>query len=179
MKSLADHIVDVAQNSIRAKSTWIEISIEEDYANDICCLQISDNGNGMGEEVLKQAANPFFTTRKTRKVGMGLALLKYNAETANGYFSISSASGKGTTVKAIFKHSHFDRPPFGDIWNAVYQVMFCNPHTEIVYIHKTGKGEFSISTSEIAGALDGVPMQNREIGEAITSMIRNNIKSIQ
>lgn len=90
MKTLSEHILDIVQNSLNAKSTLIEIIFETDKKNDLCILKIIDNGCCMSKEMLMQATNPFFTTTKTRKVGTGLSLLKQNAEMTNGKFNIRS-----------------------------------------------------------------------------------------
>src|SRR6056297_3370699 len=103
MKTISEHVLDIVGNSVSAKATLIEIIIEEDKKNDFYSLIIKDNGCGMSAEVLKQATNPFFTSRTTRKVGLGLSLLKQNAENADGSFTIDSTPGEGTLVKAVFQ----------------------------------------------------------------------------
>ena len=179
MKTLSDHILDIVQNSIRANATLIEIIVEENKISDLCILQINDNGCGMSREILEQATNPFFTTRTTRKVGLGLSLLKQNAEMANGKFSIHSELNKGTEVEATFQYSNVDRPELGDVWNTFYLTMLSNENVEIVYEHKTKKGSFKISSSEIRSNIEGISMQQTEIREAITDLIINNIIEIQ
>jgi hypothetical protein len=179
MKTLSDHILDIVQNSIRANATLIEIMVEENKKNDLCILRITDNGCGMNKETLEQATNPFFTTRLTRKVGLGLSLLKQNTEMANGKFSISSEPEKGTVVEAGFQWSHFDRPELGDIWDTLYLTMLSNKNVEFVYEHITSKGSFKISSEEIRNNIEGVSMQQPEIREAITDLIKNNIHKIQ
>jgi len=179
MKTLADHILDILQNSIRASATLIEIIVEEDKRNDLCLLKINDNGCGMSAETLEKATNPFFTTRNTRKVGLGLSLLKQNAEMANGKFNIQSELKKGTEVEAIFQHSHFDRPELGEVWDTFYLTMLGNKNVEFIYEHKTNKGSFRISSAEIRKSTEGVSLQQTEIREAITDLIKNNITDIQ
>lgn len=179
MKTLSDHIMDIVQNSVNAKSTLIEIMVDFNKIEDLCILKISDNGCGMDSETLKQATNPFFTTRKTRKVGLGLSLLKQNAEMSNGKFSIISAPKKGTNVEAAFQYSNIDRPELGDIWNTLYLCMLSNKNIEITYTHNTEKGSFNISSEEIKESIDGVSMQKAEIREAITDLLKNNITEIQ
>jgi hypothetical protein len=179
MKTISDHILDIIQNSIRAGATLIEIMVEENKINDICILQISDNGCGMDKRMLEQATDPFFTTRKTRKVGLGLSLLKQNAEAANGKFNIISEVNKGTTVKAIFQYSNIDRPEPGDIWNTLFLTMLGNENLELIYEHKTNKGAFRFSSNEIKSNVEGVSMQQTEIRTAIIDFIKNNIKDIQ
>ena len=179
MKTLADHILDIVQNSVRANATLIEIIVEEDKKNDFCLLKINDNGCGMSAETLEKATNPFFTTRNTRKVGLGLSLLKQNAELANGSFNIRSELNKGTQVEATFQLSHFDRPELGEVWDTYYLTMLSNKNVEIIYEHKTNKGSFRISSSEIRENTDGVSLQQTDIREAITDLIKNNITDIQ
>lgn len=179
MKTISDHVMDIVQNSVRAGATLIEIIVEEDSENDLYILSINDNGCGMSDEVLKQAANPFFTSRNTRKVGLGLPLLKQKAETAGGNFKIDSEQGKGTFVKAVFRHGHIDRPPLGDIWDTWFLTVSGNPGIRIVYRHFTGKGEFEADSRRITEMFEGVPLQQKEIREAILEWIKNNIKDIE
>lgn len=178
MKTLADHILDILQNSVNAKATLIEISIEENKNRDICTIKISDNGCGMNEEILKKATTPFFTSRDTRKVGLGLSLFKQNAERSNGSFLIKSGVDKGTVVKATFQLSHIDKPPLGDIWNVYYFTLIGNENLALNYRHKTDKGEFSIQSDEIKELLQGASLKQKEIRQAIIEIIKNNLKDI-
>jgi len=179
MKTLSDHILDIIQNSIRAGATLIEVMVEENKIDDICILQITDNGCGMDKKTMEQATNPFFTTRKTRKVGLGLSLLKQNAEMANGKFTIYSEVNKGTKIEASFQFSHFDRPELGDIWNTLYLTMQGNENLELIYEHRTNKNSFKFCSAEIKSNVEGVSMQQAEIRTAIIDFIKNNIKDIQ
>jgi hypothetical protein len=179
MKNMADHILDIVQNSLRANANLIEIIVEENKTDDFCSVIISDNGYGMNDEMLKQAANPFFTSRSTRKVGLGLSLLKQNAEMANGNFSLKSEPGVGTIVEATFQLSNVDKPPLGEIWDVLYLIMTGNKNLTLTYEHRTNKGDFKITSTEIREAIGGVSMQNAEIREAITGLLKSNIKEIQ
>jgi len=179
MKCLADHILDIVQNSLAAKATLIEIIVEENKTDDFCRVKITDDGCGMSEEELKQAANPFFTSRKTRKVGLGLPLLKQNAEQAEGKFSLKSEKGKGTEVEAIFRLTNIDKPPLGEIWDVFYLTLLGNDDVILVLDYRTEKGNFRVSSDEIREATGDVSLQSAEIREAITGLIRNNIKELQ
>ncbi len=179
MKTLSDHILDIVQNSIRAKATLIEILVQEDRKNDSYLLQIIDNGSGMSKEMTEKAINPFFTTRETRKVGLGLPLLKQNAEMAGGKFRLQSEINKGTLVEACFQLSNFDRPELGDVWNSLYLTMLSNQNVELLYEHQTNNGKFKVSSSEIRNTIGGVSLQQPDIRKAIIDFIRNNIKDIQ
>lgn len=179
MKTLSDHILDIVQNSVNAKATLIKIRIEKDKINNLCTLEILDNGFGMDEQTLAQASNPFFTTRTTRKVGLGLALLKQNAERANGNFILNSQVNKGTQVKATFQLSNVDRPEIGDVWDTFYLTMLSNLKIDFALEFKTEKGRFEILSSEIKDMVEGVSLQQKEIRNAIIEMIKNNIQEIQ
>lgn len=179
MKTISEHVLDIVQNSVRAKATLIEIIVNENKENNLYTLIIKDNGCGMSEEVLMQATNPFFTSRKTRKVGLGLSLLKQNAESASGSFTIESTPGEGTLVKAVFQQSHLDRPPLGDIWNTWYYTFLSNPGVRLVYKHQNENGSFEIDSKEITDLLESVSPGQKEVREAIIEMIKNNLKEIE
>ena len=179
MKTLSDHILDIVQNSIQAKATLIKIRLEENKIKDICSLMISDNGCGMDAETLKQASNPFFTTRKTRKVGLGLSLLKQNAERANGSFSLCSEQNKGTRVEAVFQLSNLDKPAMGELWDVFYLTLLGNENIDFELEYETGNGKFELSSAEILEMIDGVSLQQKEIRKAIVELIKNNMQEIQ
>ncbi|MCY1719715.1 ATP-binding protein [Prolixibacteraceae bacterium Z1-6] len=179
MRTLSEHILDIVQNSIKAKATLIEIIVEEDKINDLCSLTIKDNGCGMNRETLQQAANPFFTSRNTRKVGLGLALLKQNAERSNGSFKLDSEPGVGTTVTAGFQLSNVDKPPMGDIWETYYLTLLSYSEGVLEYSHETEKGKFSINSGEIKEMLGDISFQQKEIREGIIELIKNNLEEIE
>ena len=179
MKTLADHILDILQNSLRARATLIEIIVEENKTADFCRIKITDNGCGMNEEMVKQAANPFFTSRKTRKVGLGLALLKQNAEMANGSFILKSEVGTGTVVEAAFQLSNIDKPPLGEIWDVFYLSMVSANNVQLIYEHRTEKGIFRITSAEIREITGEVSLQNAGMKNAITDLIKNNITELR
>lgn len=179
MRTLSEHILDIVQNSVKAKATLIEIIVEEDKKNDLCSLIIKDNGCGMGKEMLEKAANPFFTSRTTRKVGLGLSLLKQNAEMSGGSFKLESESGKGTVLTATFRLSNIDKPPLGDIWESYYLTLLSYTAGELVYRHFTTKGEFCLSSKELREALGGVSFQQKEIREGIIELIKTNLEEIE
>ena len=179
MRTISEHILDIIQNSIRAKATLIEIIFEEEKKKDLCILKITDNGCGMDEESVRQATNPFFTSRKTRKVGLGLALLKQSAEQAEGSFQLHSEIGEGTRLEARFKRSGIDRQPLGDIWETFFLCMLSYPHVQLSYSHKTDDGSFTVDSNEIRIALGDVPLQNKEIKTAIIELIKNNLIDIK
>ena len=175
MKDLSMHIIDILQNSTRAKAKNIELLVEEDVEKDILTLQFKDDGCGMDEEMAQRVADPFVTTRTTRKVGLGLPLLKQNAELTGGTFNISSQLGKGTTVTATFGLSHIDRKPMGDLAGAVVLTMTSYPDIRFVFHYKKQDIDFVLDTDEVNEALDGVSIQNPEIISYLKEMIEENI----
>lgn len=179
MRTLSEHVLDIVQNSVKAKATLIEIIVKEDFINNLCYLIIKDNGCGMSKEVLKQAANPFFTSRTTRKVGLGLSLLKQNAEASGGTFTLESEVGIGTTLEATFQMSNMDKPPMGDIWETFYLTLLSYTEGELLYQHSTSKGDFSISSVELKEVLGEVSFQQKEIRDGIIELIKTNLEEIE
>ena len=140
MKTISDHILDILQNSVRAGATLIEIMVREEKSNDLYAVRIKDDGHGMTREKIQQATQPFFTTRTTRKVGLGLPLLKQNAEMSGGNLTIDSEPGKGTSVTAVFGYNHVDRPPMGDITGVLVLTIIGHDGIRFRYSHTTDEG---------------------------------------
>ena len=136
MEDLSLHILDVVENSFAASATTIEISIDEDTAADRLSLVIRDDGNGMDEEVRQKALDPFFSTRTTRRIGLGLPLLAQAARESGGDLALESAPGEGTTVRAQFQLSHPDRKPLGDIAASLVAILAGRPHLEVCFDYR-------------------------------------------
>lgn len=133
MEDLSLHILDIVENSIAASASRIEILIAEDTHQDQLCLQIKDNGQGMDADACKKALDPFFTTRTTRRVGLGLPLLAQAAQDSGGKLEMTSEPGQGTTVKAIFQLSHPDRKPLGDIAETLRTILSGRPELDLQF----------------------------------------------
>lgn len=167
MKELSLNILDITENSVKAGATLTEISIEED--NDRFILTILDDGCGMTEETLKTVTNPFYTTRTTRKVGMGLPLLKLEAELTGGNLEITSKhfsefpEEHGTKVCAVFYKNHIDFTPLGDVVASITTLIQGHPDTDFLFIHKTGDKEIRLDTRELRVILEGVPLNEYEV----------------
>lgn len=172
------HILDIFQNSIKANATCISLDIEEDTVNNLVTLVISDNGKGIGVTMLDKVTDPFFTTRSTRKVGLGLSLLKQNSERTGGQFQISSTIGVGTTVRAGFISNHPDMLPAGDIAGAVLLSATGNPDREFIYRHRKSDREYLFSTVEIKSVLDEVRIDTPEVYSILHGMIVANLSEI-
>lgn len=154
MKELSLNILDVAMNSVAAGASLIQILIDEDEAGEMV-LQIIDNGCGMSEETLAHVTDPFYTTRTTRKVGLGIPLLKLTAEQTGGTFSIQSRQKQegqpdsGTLVKATYHTRHIDFTPLGDIVSTLTTLIQGNPNTDFLFRHKTPERTAELDTRQL------------------------------
>lgn len=172
MNELSLHILDVVQNSIKANSTLVKIIVDENTINDLLTITIIDNGHGMNAKTLSEVADPFFTTRTTRKVGMGVSLLKMACEMTEGSFTITSEVNKGTTVVATFKNSHIDRAPLGEIEQTLSILILNDKDIDIYYEQILNDKNYIFDTREIKKVLDGIPFTNYDV----MMWIKNNIK---
>lgn len=176
MKELSLNILDIAQNSIKAKASLIGIHIKEE--GKLLSFEIVDDGCGMDQTTVERLVDPFYTTRTTRKVGLGLPLIKMNTENAGGGMDIKSTLGKGTELNFWFEHNHWDRPPLGDIAGTV--VMLAAQHEDIhfVYNHITDSGKYTFDTAEVKEALDGMSINEYSIIKYLREMIDENLSAI-
>lgn len=140
MEDLSLHILDIVENAISAKAKRIDILVIEEPKEDRFVIEIKDDGIGMDEEVRQKAADPFFTTRSSRKVGLGLSMMAQAAQEARGRLLIESKLGEGTKVTATFQYHHIDRKPLGNIVETITTLLLGNAELDISYTHqKEGK----------------------------------------
>ena len=137
MRELSLNVMDIVQNSVRAGASLITVQVAESKKHDTLTITITDNGCGMSAEQVKSVIDPFFTTRTTRKVGLGVPLFKMEAEMTGGSFQIDSEEGKGTKVTAVFRPSHVDMIPLGDIASVIHLLITCNPELDFLFTHDT------------------------------------------
>ena len=164
MKELSLNILDITENSVKAGATLTEINIIE--SGDTFTLTIKDNGCGMSEEILQTVENPFYTTRTTRKVGLGIPLLKMAAELTGGNVQITSSTDQvnhGTTVTAHFFKNHLDFTPLGNIKETMVTLIQGHPDIDFLFTHQTESGEAKLDTRELRAALEGVPLNTYEV----------------
>jgi hypothetical protein len=178
MNDLAQHILDISQNSISAKASLITISIKEDLAQDIFEIVIEDNGAGMEKEFLERVEDPFVTTRTTRKVGLGIPLYKASALSCQGSFEIDSMPGEGTIIKAIFRHSHIDRPPLGKIEDTMLVLVTECESYDIIYSHSVDGSSFHFDTREIKKMLAEVPITENSVLLWIRDYIKEQLLNL-
>jgi len=156
MEDLSLHILDIAENSVAAQASKIEIRLRENKKKDLLSVEIIDNGVGMDEETKKKALDPFFTSKKVRRFGLGLSLLSESAKAANGHLTIKSEKGKGTRVRADFQYSHIDRKPLGDLGQTIITLVIGNPDINIIYVHKKDGHQYRLDTRKIKARLKDI-----------------------
>jgi anti-sigma regulatory factor (Ser/Thr protein kinase) len=179
MKDLALHILDILQNSISAGAKLVKFQIDEAPEKNEYRIRFIDNGKGMDEEMAKQVTDPFFTTRTTRKVGLGLPLLKQNAERTGGSMTIQSQPGKGTQVDVMFSFQNIDRLPTGDIPGTLALTVSSYPAIDFIYTHTTPYGNFVFDTTEIKETLGDLPINNPKVIAFMKDLIRENLEEIK
>jgi len=173
MRELSLHLLDIAENSVAAGATHIIISVEEKTKADSIRLIVKDDGKGMNAETVKQVLDPFFTSRTTRKVGLGLPLLKEAAEGCEGALTLASQPGEGTVVEVVFKRSHIDRMPLGDLGTTFLNLLIAYPHVHWHFSHQVDERKFDLDDGEIKQELEGVSLTE----PAILSFLRGYIET--
>ena len=155
--TLADVIVDTAQNSIEAGARNVEVSVSE--VDGKIFVAIDDNGKGMDEATVKRAFDPFYTEpgkHDKRKVGLGLPLLKQMCEACGGGVTLKSEKGVGTHLSYFFDAGNIDLPPMGDLSETIVTLFNYPGDFELTFTHRKGSDEYSISRSELADAVGGL-----------------------
>ena len=178
MRELSLNIMDIAQNSVRAEATLLIIRCALNTAANTLTLETEDNGKGMSEEQIAKVTDPFFTTRTTRKVGMGVPLFKMAAEQTGGSFSIRSTLGKGTVTTAVFHTDSVDMTPLGDINSTVSLLIHSNPEMDIIFERSVDERSFTLDTRQMRDMLGDVPLNNPDVAMWISSYLEENEKDL-
>ena len=171
-------VLDIAENSARARASLVQITIAIDTEADLMTLVIEDDGCGMTPEQVERVMDPFFTTRTTRKVGLGVPFLKEAAEAAEGSLTIESEVGKGTRDTATFRWSSIDRMPLGDISATIQQLIVYHPDTDFLYTYSYNGASFSLDTREMREILGGVSLAEPEVAAYILEYLEENKRDI-
>jgi len=178
MRDLSLHILDIVQNSIKANATVITLHIGEKVENNHLILEIDDNGIGMDSDFLTKVEDPFTTSRTTRKIGLGIPLLKESSLKCEGKFNIYSERNIGTKVFATFSINHIDRLPIGGISDTMIAIISANPNIRFILLLDSVKGEFKLDTDEINKTLDGVSINEFAVLQWLKEYIDEGIKNI-
>lgn len=178
MTEISLNVLDVAQNSVGAHSNLIQIEVTVNNALDKLSVVITDDGCGMTAEQVSHVDDPFFTTRTTRTVGLGVPFFKHAALITGGEFSIHSEPGKGTVVIAIFILSHIDRMPLGDMTSTMHTLITLNTCIDFIYSYQVDEKGFTLDTREFRKILGDVPFSTPEVSTYIKEFLQENTLEI-
>lgn len=173
MRELSLHILDIAENGIRAGATRVNILLEEDTKEDRLTLTVRDNGAGMDEQTRCRVLDPFFTTKKVRRVGLGLPMLAEAARRTGGGLVLASRPGEGTAVSASFGLRHIDRQPLGDLAGSLVALIAGNPGVDVLYEHRRDGRAYRLDTQEIKEALGNVSITH----VPVLQFLRKNVEA--
>jgi hypothetical protein len=174
LRELSLHILDIAENGLDAGAGLIGICIFEEEEKNELTIIVEDDGTGIKEELLGRVTDPFYTTRRTRRVGLGLSLFRETSRRCDGDFAITSREGKGTRVKATFRLDHIDLPPLGDIAGCISALIAGHPEVDIAYTHRRNGEEFCFDTREIKRELEGIAIHEPRVLTDLAGLIRDS-----
>lgn len=167
MREIALHLLDLAENSVSAGAQMVTISVCDDLITDRLVASVEDDGRGMDAETLRKVTDPFYTSRTTRKVGLGIPLLKGAAEGCNGGLSISSQVGAGTRLEVSFQRSHIDRMPLGDLSGTFLGLLVGHPDTHWVFRYtlrgKQAEESFEFDDAPVKEILQDLPLSHPDV----------------
>lgn len=178
MREISLHILDIAENSLRAGASRIDIAVDVGVEADLLEVTIRDNGAGMPERMLAGAIDPFVTSRTERRVGLGLPLLAANCRQSGGSMNVWSEPGKGTEVTARFGLTNIDRPPMGRLADTVANLAAANEDRRIVLTVRSQGREFEFDSGAVREQLDGVPMSNPGVAQWLKEYIEEGVRQV-
>ncbi len=180
MQDISLHILDIVENSVNAGASLIEVTLDEDLKNNRLSLTIKDNGRGIEKKYLKSILDPFYTTKKGSRIGLGLPLLAQAAKEAGGELKITSSVGTGTEIAAVFIHDHIDRKPLGDISETLIDLVAAKGlKLDIIYSHNKNGDSFIFDTREIKKELQDVNIDNPEVLKFLKKRIKESLNEIK
>ena len=183
MREIALHLLDIAENSAAAESRNVSIEVHEDLHRDRLTVCVSDDGRGMDAETAKNVQDPFYTTRTIRNVGLGIPLLRLAAEQAKGSFSLQSEPSKGSRLEAVFRLSHIDRMPLGDLPSTFLTVLISHPAIHWIFMYQVtdrqgNQLDFTFDDEELKGELGDISLTEPEILTFVRGIIEEGIQDI-
>ena len=164
-------VKELLENAVDAGASKVAVELQD---GGMTFLRVTDDGCGMTKEQVERVTDPFYTSRTTRKVGLGVPFFKLATENTGGSFFIESAPGKGTTVTAVFTLNHIDRMPLGDMTATIQTLIQGHPDTDFLYVYRCGEKEFSLDTREMRAILGDVPLTTPEISSYIKDYLTEN-----
>lgn len=173
MRELSLHVLDLLENSLAAGASEIRVSIEEDTRRNSLQITVADDGCGMDAETQARAVDPYYTTRTTRHVGLGLPLFKAAAERCGGGLSLVSEVGVGTTVVVTFQRDHIDRAPLGDMVSTLMGALLTDREAwDLKYAHRLDDREFLLDTAEVREVLGDISLKHPAVREWLVTYLR-------
>jgi len=179
VKELSLHILDVAENGITAGADRVRVSVEEAGRKNRLRITIADNGRGIPADLVHHITDPFYTTRTTRRVGLGLSLLKAAAQHCNGEMRVESIEGKGTTIVAEFEYDHIDRAPLGDMSGTLISLIMGYPDVEFEYSHQVESRRFEMKTMDIKNMFDGRAVSDPDVFRKLRQILIDGFKRLK
>lgn len=178
MEDISLHILDIAENALKAGAKRIEIHVIEDIEKDLLKIQILDNGKGIDEKMVQMVTDPFVTTRTERRVGLGLPLLAESARMAGGNVRIKSEPGKVTMVEADFVYSNIDRKPLGNIVRTMTVLIAGNSDVDFHYCHEKNNQSYCMDTGELQRHLEEIPINHPDVIGFIKKDMEQGLKEL-
>ena len=179
MRELALHLLDIAENSVAAQARNITLTVIENFATDRLHMSVADDGKGMDAEMIERVVDPFVTSRTTRKVGLGIPLLKEAAEACNGFLKITSTVGKGTTLVVEFQLSHIDRMPLGNLPDTILSLVIAYPQIHWQFHYQVNDQKFDFDDQLIKETLDGVPLTEPDVLAYLRELLQTGVSEIK
>lgn len=183
MREIALHLLDIAENSVAAAGKNISVHVHEDLFHDRVSASVIDDGCGMDAQTLERVQDPFYTTRTTRNVGLGIPLLKLAAEQADGTFSLQSEPGKGAWLEAEFRHSHIDRMPLGDLASTFLTLLISHPQIDWTFLYRVTDKEnhshdFLFESAELKSELGDISLTEPEVLTFLRDAFEEGIEAL-
>lgn len=181
MEDLSLHILDIAENGVRAGASLIEIEVIESPSKNILEVVVRDNGRGMTQDEREKALDPFYTSKPERKkkIGLGLPLLRQSAQETGGELEISSEQDKGTVIRATFEYDHIDRRPLGDMAATIMTLVIGNPTVDFVFKNRYENMSFEFDSREAKRELDPLPLWHPEVARELERLIREGLAELR
>ncbi|HEX7394223.1 MAG TPA: ATP-binding protein [Anaerolineaceae bacterium] len=179
MRELALHLLDIAENSVAAQAKNITLTVVENISTNRLRMTVEDDGKGMDNLMIAQVVDPFVTSRTTRKVGLGIPLLKAAAEACDGFLNITSAVDQGTTVVVEFQHSNIDRMPLGDLSGTILTLVIAFPQIHWKFDYRVNDKKFEFDDQTIKEILNGVPLTEPDVLAYIRKLLQEGVSEIK
>jgi Histidine kinase-, DNA gyrase B-, and HSP90-like ATPase len=179
VRELSLHVMDIVENGITAGATLIEVLVVEDNKGNQLRMTVKDNGRGIPPDLLDKVIDPFYTTRTTRRVGLGLSLLREAAKRCDGGFRLASKEGEGTEISASFRLDHIDLAPLGDMASSMVSLIVGNSDIDFVYTHEVDGKRFRVDTRQLKEELDGLPIIHPEVVRYLSSSMKESLAELR